>query len=64
MPEDTTDGFCRRGAWRGGGCGGAAQNRTPTGRVAKKPTVPLALQRVVNNCPERLFASTNKGKRM
>ena len=54
----------RVGAAHGGtaGRGEAEQNRTPTGRVALKPTVALALQGIVNNCPERPFASTNKGK--
>ena len=54
------------GAAHGGaaGCGGAEQNKTPTGMVAQKPTVPLALQSIVDNCPERLFASTNKGNPM
>ena len=31
-----------------------------TGQVALKPTVPLALLNIVDNCPERLFASTKK----
>ena len=47
-------------AWRGG----AEQNRMPTGWVAQKPTVPLALQSIVDNCPELSFASTNKGNSM
>ena len=46
------------------GRGGAGQNRMPTGRVAEKPTVPLALHNIVDNCPERSFASTNKGNPM
>ena len=38
----------RDGAAHGGvaGCGGAEQNRTPTGRVAQKPTVLLAPQNI------------------
>ena len=56
----------RVGAAHGGaaGRGGAGQNRTPTGRVAQKPAVPLALQGIVDNCPERFFASANKGNPM
>ena len=46
------------------GHGGARQNRTPTGRVAQKPTVPLALQGIVDNCPECPLVSTNKGNRI
>ena len=52
----------RVGAAHGGAawCGGAVQNRTPTSRVAKKPADPLAPQSIVNICPERPLASTNK----
>ena len=46
------------------GCGRAGQNKMPTGRVAQKPTVRQALQVIVDNCPERPFASTNKGNPM
>ena len=67
-PEHTTGGPGRRCARRGGGArpgrGGAGQNRVPTGRVARKPTVSLAPLGVVDNCPERLFARTNKGHPM
>ena len=62
-PEHTTGDSGRRGARRGGR-GQASQNRTPTGRFAKKPTVLLSPQGIVNNCPERLFTSTNKGNSM
>ena len=50
------------GRWRGEVDYGL--NRVPTFRSARKPTVPLALQGTVNNCSERLFASTNKGNPM
>ena len=35
---------------------GAEQNRMPMGRISQKPTVLLALQRIVDNCPEQPFA--------
>ena len=57
-PEHTSGGSGRRGARRGGGAG---LDGVPTGRVAKKPTVPLAPRGIVNNCPQPLVASTNKG---
>ena len=44
--------------------GGAEQNIISTCRVAQKPTVPLALQSIVDNCPELSFASTNEGNPM
>ena len=49
----------RVGTAHGGaaGCGGAGQNKTPTGRVTLKPTVLLALQGFVDNGTERPFAS-------
>ena len=63
-PEQTTGGSGRHGARRTVGRGEAGQNRVPTFRSARKATVPLALQGTVNNCSERLFASTNKGNPM
>ena len=44
------------------GCGGAQQNRQkmmPTGPLATKSNALLALQGIVDNCLESLFASTN-----
>ena len=53
----------RVGAAHGGAArrGGTEQNRTPKSRVAQKPTLPLALQGIVDNCSERPFASKKKG---
>ena len=53
----------RVGAAHGGaaGHGRARQNWTPTDRVAQKLCVPLAIQSIVDSCPERPFSSTNKG---
>ena len=39
---------------------GAEQDGTSTGRFAQETTVPLAFQGIEDNCPERLFGSTNK----
>ena len=52
----------RIGAAHGGAAkrGGAGQHRTQTCRVAQEPTDSLALQSIVDNCPERPFARTNK----
>ena len=63
-PGHTTGGSGRHGAGRTAGRGNAGQNKVPTFRSPWKPTAPLALQRTVNNCPGRLFASTNKGNPM
>ena len=63
-PGHTTGGSGRHGARRTAGRGDAGQNKVPTFRSAWKPTAPLALQGTVNNCSERLFASTNKGNPM
>ena len=56
----------RFGAAQGGaaGRGGTGQNGTPTGRFAQDITDPLAPQCIVDNCPERLLGSTNKGNPM
>ena len=44
------------------GHGGAGQkDGMPTVRSAQKTTVPVSPQSIVDNCPERLFGSTNKG---
>ena len=51
----------RRGARRTAGRGEAGQKRVPTIRSAPKPTVPVVLHGTINNCSERLLASTNKG---
>ena len=41
--------------------GGAGQDGTPTGRFAQEKTVLfVAFQGIVDNCPERLFGSTEK----
>ena len=58
-PEHTTLGLCRSSA-RAAGCGGAGQNGTPMGRVAQKLTVPIALQSIVDSCPDRFVASMIK----
>ena len=63
-PGHRTGGSGRQGAGRTAGRGDAGQNKVPTLRWPWKPTAPLALQRTVNNCSERLFASTNKGNPM
>ena len=63
-PGHTTGGSGRHGAERTAGRGEAGQNKVPTFRSPWKPTAPLALQRTVNNCSERLFASANKGNPM
>ena len=63
-PGHTTGGSGRHGAVRAAGRGDAGQNKVPTFRWPWKPTALLALQRTVNNCFERLFASTNKGNPM
>ena len=60
-PEHTTHGSRRHDAGRTAGRGDAGQNKVPTFRSLWKPTAPLAIQRTVNECSERLFASTNKG---
>ena len=59
-PGHTTGGSGRHGARRTAGRGDARQNKVPTFRWSWKPTAPLTLQRTVKNCPERLFARTNK----
>ena len=43
-----------------GGRRGAGQDRTLPGRFALETTDPLVLQSIEDNCPRRLFASTNK----
>ena len=55
--EHTSGGSGRRGARRSGRAG---LDGVPTGRVAKKPTVPVAPRGIVNNIPQALVASTNK----
>ena len=60
-PGHTTGGLGRQGAGRTAGRGDARQNKVPTFRSPWKPTAPLAIQRNVNNCSERYFASTNNG---
>ena len=52
----------RGGAAHGGAAmrDGAGQDGTSTGRFAQETTDPLALKGIEDNCPERLFASTNK----
>ena len=42
------------------GPGGAGQDGMPAGRFAQETTDPLAYQGIEDNCPERLFGSTNK----
>ena len=59
----THNGSGRHGAGRTGR-GDAGQNKVPTLRSPWKPTASLALQRTVNNCSGRLFASTNKNNHM
>ena len=61
-PGHTTGGSGRQGAGRTAGRGDAGQNNVTIFWMPWKPTAPLALQRTVNNCLERLFASTNKKK--
>ena len=63
-PGHTRGGSGRHGARRTVGRGEAGQNRLPTFRSAQEANVPPALQGAVNNCSERLFASTNKGNPM
>ena len=63
-PGHTTGGSGQHVVGRTAGRGDAEQNKVPTFRWPWKPTAPLALQRTVNNCSERLFASTNKGNPM
>ena len=63
-PGHTTGASGRHGARRTAGQGEARQNRVLTFRSARKATIPLAFQGTVNNCSERLFASTNKGNPM
>ena len=63
-PGHTTGGSGRRSAQRTVGRGEAGQTKVPTFRSAPKAAVPLALQGTVNNCTERLYASTNKGNPM
>ena len=63
-PGHTTGGSGRRSAQRTVGRGEAGQTKVPTFRSASKATVPLALQGTINNCSERLFASTNQGNPM
>ena len=63
-PGHTTGASGRHGAQRTAARGEARQNRVPTFRSARKATIPLALQGTVNDCSERLFASTNKGNPM
>ena len=52
----------RGGGWRGGWArrGGAGQDGTPMGRSAQEMTDPLARKGIEDNCPERLFGSTDK----
>ena len=40
--------------------GETGQKKVPIFRSPWKPTAPLALQHTVNNCSERIFASTNQ----
>ena len=63
-PGHTASKSGRRGARRMAGRDEAGQNSVPTFRSPQKPTVILALQGTVNNCSERLIASTNKGNPM
>ena len=63
-PGHTAGGSGRHGAGRKAGRGDAGQKKVPTFRSPWKPTAPLARQRTVNNCSERLFASTNRGNPM
>ena len=63
-PGHTTGGSGRHGAGRTAGRGDAGQNKVPTFRLPWKPTAPLALQRTVNKCSKRPFASKNKGNPM
>ena len=58
-PGLTTGRSDRREARRTAGPGAAGQNRVLTFRSARKPTVPLALQVILNKCSERLLASTH-----
>ena len=58
-PGHTTGGSGRGGAQRGGR-GGAGRAGTPAGQIAQETTVPLAHQGIEDNCPGRLFGSTNK----
>ena len=54
----TTGGSCQGCAWQGRR-GGAGQDGTPTDRFAQETTVPLTLQSIKHNCPERFFRSTD-----
>ena len=56
----------RFGAAQSGAAGrsGTGQDRTPTGRFAQDTTDPFAPQGIVDNCPQRLLGSTNKGNPM
>ena len=42
--------------------GGAQKDGTSTGLLAQKTTVPFAVQRIIDNCPERLFGITSESK--
>ena len=63
-PGHTPGGSGRHGAGQTAGRGDPEQNKVPTVRWPWKSTAPMALQRMVNNCSERLLASTNKGNLM
>ena len=63
-PGHTTGGSGRHGAGWTAGRVDAGQYKVPTFWWPWKPTAPLALQRNVNNCSERFFASANKGNPM
>ena len=58
-PEIPRAGWGRAANGRVAGQGGAGQDGTPTGRFAQETTDPLAPQSIEDNCPERLFGSTN-----
>ena len=60
-PGHTTGGLGRHVAGGTARRGDAERIKVPTLRWPWKPTAPLALQRTVRNCSERLFASTNRG---
>ena len=60
-PGHTTGGSGRRGARRGGGVERGWAGRDADGSaIAQETTVPLALQTIEDNCPERFFGNTNK----
>ena len=58
-PGYTTGGSGRGGARRGGGAGPGRAGRDADGSLRLGGNRPSCLQGIVDNCPERLFRSTN-----